>query len=71
MKQTTIFHHLQQVLTLLISLLLVACGSSSHQGNVELRGEIKGLESDTLSLYGIDQFYHHVDTIPVKNGKFR
>ena len=71
MKQTTIFHHLQQVLTLLISLWLVACGSSSHQGNVELRGEIKGLESDTIYLYGIDQFYHHVDTIPVKNGKFR
>lgn len=54
---------------LLMLVLLAAC-SSKPADCVSLRGEIKGLGTDTLYLYGTDHFYDRVDTIPVKKGKF-
>ena len=54
----------------LLSLLLAAC-SQEQKGTVLLQGEIKGLGNDTIYLYGVDQFYHHTDTITLKAGKFK
>ena len=53
----------------LLSLLLAAC-SHEQKGTVLLQGEIKGLGNDTIYLYGVDQFYHHTDTITLKAGKY-
>lgn len=55
---------------LMILIAFSACGGADG-GSVELTGEIKGMKSDTLYLYGIDQFYEHTDTIAIKNGKFK
>lgn len=54
----------------LLTLLLAACGHE-QKGTVLLQGEIKGLDNDTIYLYGVDQFYHHTDTIILKEGKFK
>ena len=55
---------------ILLALLVAACGNG-NKGNVLLQGEISGLGNDTIYLYGVDQFYHHTDTITLKAGKFK
>lgn len=56
-------------LTILLPVLVAACGSKETT-DVSLTGEIKGLGNDTLYLYGTDNFYNRMDTIPVSEGKF-
>ena len=56
-------------LTLLLPLLVTACGSKETT-DVSLTGEIKGLGNDTIYLYGADNMYNTMDTLPVNNGKF-
>lgn len=56
-------------LTLLLPLLVAACGSKETT-DVSLTGEIKELGNDTIYLYGADNMYNTMDTLPVNNGKF-
>ena len=54
----------------LVVLVCIACGED--QGDRALvSGTIKGLTNDTLIIYGADQMFDHVDTIYVKDGKFK
>lgn len=55
---------------ILLALLVAACGKENN-GNVLLQGEISGLSNDTIYLYGVDQFYHHTDTIALSEGKLK
>lgn len=55
---------------ILLSLLMAACGKH-NQGSVLLQGKINGLGNDTIYLHGVDQFYHHTDTITLKEGRFK
>lgn len=55
---------------ILLVLIAASCGKD-NKGNVLLQGEISGLGNDTIFLYGVDQFYHHTDTITLKGGKFK
>lgn len=48
---------------------LSACGNK-ETNSVRLNGEIKGLGSDTIYIYGTDKFYNRMDTLIVKDGKF-
>ncbi|EGF57086.1 TlpA disulfide reductase family protein [Bacteroides fluxus] len=48
---------------------LSAC-SSKETNSVSLRGEIKGLGTDTLYIYGTDKLYNRTDTLIVKDDKF-
>ena len=50
-------------------IMLSACGGKSSD-TVSLSGEIKGLGNDTLYIYGADEMYDRMDTLPVENGKF-
>lgn len=56
-------------LAYLLPLILSACGNK-QTNTVQLSGEIKGLGSDTLYIYGTDNYYDRMDTLPVKDGKF-
>lgn len=47
---------------------LVGCKKTSNK--VTINGEIKGMGTDTIYLYGMDDSYDRIDTIPVKDGKF-
>lgn len=51
--------------------MLLACLTGCHNSNQEtsIQGEIKGLENDTLYLYGTDGSYEQMDTIIAPNGK--
>ena len=56
----------------LLYLLLIglsACGGKKTDA-VSLNGEIKGLGSDTLYLYGADRMYDRMDTLIVEKDKF-
>lgn len=59
MRKSTILY------LLLVS--LTACHNNSQETSIQ--GEIKGLENDTLYLYGTDGSYEQVDTIIAPNGK--
>lgn len=50
-------------------IMLSACGGKSSD-TVSLSGEIKSLGNDTLYIYGADEMYDRMDTLPVENGKF-
>ncbi len=56
-------------LAYLLLIILSACGSK-NTNSVHLSGEIKGLGSDTLYIYGTDKFYNRMDTLLVKDDKF-
>ena len=49
-------------------IMLSACGGKSSD-TVSLSGEIKGLGNDTLYIYGADEMYDRMDTLPVENGQ--
>ena len=51
-----------------IIICLCSCGKSSKK--VSITGEIKGLGTDTLYLYGMDESFDRIDTIFAKNDKF-
>lgn len=48
---------------------LSACGGKETD-SISLSGEIKGLEDDTIYLYGVDRMYDRMDTLVVKHNKF-
>ena len=54
---------------LLLIALLSACGGKDEH-TAFLSGEIKGIGTDTLYIYGMDRLYDRMDTLPVNNGKF-
>ncbi|MEY8686131.1 DUF4369 domain-containing protein [Bacteroides sp. AN502(2024)] len=54
---------------ILIVICLFGC-SKTPQNEVSITGEIKGLGTDTLYLYGMDERHDHIDTIFVKDDKF-
>ena len=53
---------------ILIIICLCSCGKPSKK--VSITGEIKGLGTDTLYLYGMDESFDRIDTIFAKNDKF-
>lgn len=53
----------------LIAICLFGCGKTV-QKEVSITGEIKGLGTDTLYLYGMDEICDRIDTIFVKDDKF-
>ena len=53
----------------LLIALLAACGEKDKRV-VTLDGEIKGLGTDTLYLYGADKMYSRIDTLLVHNDRF-
>lgn len=57
-------------LAYLLLILLTACGSKENEQAAILKGEIKGLGNDTLYLYGADDMYSRMDTLPVTEDKF-
>ena len=52
---------------ILIIICLVGCKKGSNETTIT--GEIKGLGTDTLYLYGMDELYDRIDTIYVENDK--
>lgn len=52
----------------LIIICLAGCKKTSNK--VSITGEIKGLGTDTIYLYGMDDTYDRIDTIFVENDKF-
>lgn len=55
-------------LYLLFILLLIACNSEDTQ-KTTLHTNIKGLEDETLYIYGMDRYYDRVDTLHLIDGK--
>lgn len=47
---------------------LAACKKTSN--SIDITGEIKGLGTDTIYLYGMDDAFDRIDTIYVENDKF-
>lgn len=56
----------------IILIILLACivGCKSDNKQAQIKGEIKGLTTDSLFLYGNDEFSDFVQTIHVTDGKF-
>lgn len=52
----------------LIAICLFGCSKPTKE--VSITGEIKGLGTDTLYLYGMDELYDRIDTIFAKDDKF-
>lgn len=52
---------------IILTFCFYSCGSSPNQ--VEIKGEIKGLNNDTIYLYGTDELSNLHDTIIVTNNK--
>ena len=61
---------MKQLIILLTGLLTASCAHHKSPTTL-LEGEIKGLAADTIYLYGTDILYDRIDTLAVKNGKFR
>ena len=61
---------MKKLTILLWGALSVACGHQKAPTAI-LEGEIKGLAADTIYLCGTDLLYERIDTLTVKNGKFR
>lgn len=53
---------------ILLIICLVGCKKTSNE--VSITGEIKGLGTDTLYLYGMDDSYDRIDTIYTENDQF-
>jgi hypothetical protein len=53
---------------ILIAICLFGCSKSSKE--VSITGEIEGLGTDTLYLYGMDELRDQIDTIFTKDDKF-
>ena len=54
---------------MLTACFLLAC-SQSVQNEVSISGNIDGLQSDTLYLYGMDELRDRIDTLVADNGRF-
>ncbi len=62
--------NMKKICLLAVSLLvLVACGKKPTNA-LSLTGEIKGLGTDTLYIYGTDLLYGHTDTLVVREDRF-
>ena len=59
----------QLSILVLITICLFGCSKTDPKG-VSITGEIKGLGTDTLYLYGMDEILDRVDTIFAKDDKF-
>lgn len=55
---------------ILLVICLFGCGKATSPKEVSITGDIKGLGTDTLYLYGMDELRDHIDTIFVKDDKF-
>ena len=53
---------------ILIAICLFSCSKPSKEASIT--GEIKGLGTDTLYLYGMDELRDRIDTIFTKDDKF-
>lgn len=53
---------------ILIAICLLGCSKQTNE--VSISGEIKGLGTDTLYLYGMDELRDTIDVIYTENGKF-
>lgn len=51
-------------------LLLLLSGCRSNTDTIKISGEIKGLDNDTIYMYGNDEFSNFIITIPVTENKF-
>lgn len=56
--------------SILILIVICLAGCKKASNDVIITGEIKGLGTDTLYLYGMDEAYDRIDTIYVKDDKF-
>lgn len=56
--------------SILILIALCLFGCSKQTNEVSISGEIKGLGTDTLYLYGMDELRDTIDVIYTENGKF-
>lgn len=56
--------------SILILIIICLAGCKKASNDVIITGEIKGLGTDTLYLYGMDEAYDRIDTIYVKDDKF-
>ena len=72
--QNRSFIYTQRCPMLFLLCLLLLIGSCRRQQPLDVcqvSGEITGLADDTLLLWGADQLYPHIDTIPAVGGKFQ
>ena len=56
--------------SILILILICLAGCKKSSNETTITGEIKGLGTDTLYLYGMDELYDRIDTIYAENDKF-
>lgn len=56
--------------SILILIIICLFGCKKHTDDVRISGEIKGLGTDTLYLYGMDELRDRIDTIFTENDKF-
>lgn len=56
--------------SILILIIICLAGCKKASNDVIITGEIKGMGTDTLYLYGMDEAYDRIDTIYVKDDKF-
>lgn len=66
----TMRHSTLRLLPLLICL-GVMCGCNDKKASFTLKGHIQGLPNDTLLIYGADDWYDQLDSVPVHNGHFK
>ncbi len=56
--------------SILLLLIIALSGCKKSSNEVTINGEIEGLGTDTIYLYGMDELYDRIDTIYVNNDKF-
>lgn len=56
--------------SILILIIICLCGCGKSSKKTSITGEIKGLGTDTLYLYGMDESFDRIDTIFAKGDKF-
>lgn len=57
-------------ISFLLILIAGLCSCKKTSNTVTITGEIKGLGTDTILLYGMDESYDHIDTVYVENDLF-
>ena len=56
--------------SILILIIICLCGCGKSSKKTSITGEIKGLGTDTLYLYGMDESFDRIDTIFANGDKF-
>ena len=56
--------------SILVLIIICLCGCSKSSKEVSITGEIKGLGTDTLYMYGMDESLDRIDTIFAEGDKF-